>query len=133
MKIKPFLPALLMVTVISGCTPIRGGANAHNLNRDVITRIQIDELQANTAFEIVQRLRSDMLRTRGTYAVTRPSPPAVVYMDGLRRGLPEVLKEIAAADVAEIRFYTATSATQKWGSNHTGGAIEIKGRRPGGL
>jgi hypothetical protein len=97
-------------------------------SRDLITRAQIDATPSQDAFELVQRLRPEYLRERGQSSITRGPALPVVYMDGVRRGGPEMLKTIRSSEIEEIRFISATDATTRWGTEHTAGAIEIKMR-----
>jgi hypothetical protein len=47
----------------------------------------------------------------------------------VRRGGPEALRQIRIQELEEIRFISATDATTRWGTDHAGGAIEVKLRR----
>ena len=105
-------------------------AAAGRSNRDLITREQIDANPGSQdAYEIVSRLRPEFLRERGAMSLSVGAPAralAVVYLDGVRRGGPEVLKTIRSQELQEIRFVSATDATTRWGTDHAGGAIEVK-------
>ncbi len=121
------LVALVFLAACSGSAPSQqqepGGARP---NRDLITREQIDANPSQDAFELVQRLRPDFLRERGAMSLTQGRALAVVYLDGVRRGGPDALKTIRSNEVQEIRFVSATDATTRWGTDHSGGAIEVK-------
>lgn len=117
--------ALLMATL--GCTKAAStNAGPPSRSRDLITRQQIEALNVVDAYEIVQRLRSDMLRGRGAQSRGRDLP--VVYVDGVRRGMPDVLRQIRSGEVQEIRFINGTDATTRWGTDHVGGVIDVKTR-----
>ena len=46
-------------------------------------------------------------------------------MDGTRLGDIEQLRGISASSIATMRYYSASEAQVKWGSDHPGGAIEV--------
>ena len=108
-----------------GATP---AANQPRASRDLITRAQIDNTPAQDAFELVQRIRPEFLRERGQSSISRGPALPVVYMDGVRRGGPDILRTIRSNEIEEIRFISATDATTRWGTEHTAGAIDIKMR-----
>jgi hypothetical protein len=126
------LVTLLFLAACSGNTATKSATPAENApaarpNRDLITREQVDANPgAQDAYEVVQRLRPDFLRERGAMSLNSVRAVAVVYLDGVRRGGPEVLKTIRAQELEEIRFISATDATTRWGTDHAGGAIDVK-------
>jgi len=89
----------------------------------------------------VQKLRPAMLSQRqiasahGQGGMAKDAPPikgtavasgqVVVYMDGTRLGDVEQLRGITASSIATLRYYSASEAQVKWGSNHPAGAIEV--------
>ena len=118
--------ALIALCATLGCTKAASTTSAPTSRRDVITREQVEALNVTDAYEIVQRMRSDMLRGRGGQPGGRDLP--VVYIDGVRRGLPDVLRQVRSNEVQEIRFISGTDATTRWGTDHVGGVIEVKTR-----
>jgi outer membrane cobalamin receptor len=122
-----FVAALTLVLLV-GCTKSNAVSSAPNSRRDLITREQIESLNATDAYDIVQRLRSDVLRGRGSTSVRSGPILAVVYIDGVRRGGPEILRQLRSTEVEEIRFISGNDATTRWGTDHGGGVIDIKTR-----
>lgn len=109
-------------------TPIRRGG------QNLITADEITASGAGleTAFDIVQRLRPSMLRPRTSSFGTNNQAqqvPVVVYSDDVRLGTVENLRTIPATQVHEIRYISATDATQRWGTNHSSGAIQVITKR----
>ncbi len=88
-------------------------------------------MSVQDAYEIVSRLRPEVLREqRGPVSVVNPSlSVSIVYIDGVRRGGPEVLRGLWPGEVEEIRFMSATDATVRYGTDHGAGVIEIKSRQ----
>jgi hypothetical protein len=55
-----------------------------------------------------------------------------VFRDGVQLGTgSEALRIIPASELLEIRYYTPSDATTKFGSRHTGGVIDVKTNRAG--
>ena len=116
----------LTVAACSGGAGATGSAAAPPRNRDVVTRAQIEALNVGDAYEVIQRMRRDYLVGRGSGS--RQSY-AVVYVDGVRKTGFDTLRSMRAANIEEIRFVSATDATTRFGTDHGGGAIEIKTRQ----
>lgn len=122
---------LLLATALAGCATSGGGSGTSaRTPRNVLTFEEINELNVATAYEAIQRLRPEYLRSRGATSVRNPAPDyAVVYIDGMRAGGLATLQQIRAIDVQEIRYLSATEATTPYGTGHVGGVIEVTTRR----
>jgi len=104
------------------------GGNRRPAARDAdrITFAEIETLQVATAFEVVQQLRPEFLRTRGPASVTSAAPvEAVVYLDGVRQGGPEALRRIRKQTLREIQYLDSREATTQFGTGHRAGAIMV--------
>ncbi len=66
----------------------------------------------------------DSLRGDGT-----DEPTILVYIDGVRAGGTDMLGNVAAINIQEIRHYSAREAQFKFGVGHVQGAIEVITRR----
>jgi len=111
----------------SSTTVRRGGSN-------LITPEEITAAGAGmeSAFDIVQRLRPAMLRSRtSSFGSDNQGQqvPVIVYSDDVRLGTVENLRTIPAMQVREIRYISATDATQRWGTGHSSGAIQVVTKR----
>jgi hypothetical protein len=96
---------------------------------DLITYQEMEPLRVPTAFDVVQQLRPEFLRTRGSASVRDPTPvEAVVYLDGVRLGAPSALRGIPKETLKEIRYMDANEATMQYGTGHRGGAIVVTTR-----
>jgi len=127
------LPAVLTALVIEGCAPAtqippdaarRGSGN-------VITAEEIARENVSSAFEAVERLRPQFLRSRGKTSTdsrdepTTAQPLPVVYMDETRFGGIASLRDIPVSDIKEIRYISPSDATTMWGTGHANGVIQI--------
>ncbi|MGH7476249.1 MAG: TonB-dependent receptor plug domain-containing protein [Longimicrobiales bacterium] len=118
---------LLLLLPLAACAssadPGGGGS------RDLITREQITNANVSTAFEVVQRLRPQWLRSRGPGSVRGDLSLPLVYTDGVRFGGIDRLNDVNAMDIESIRFVSASDATTRYGTGHPGGVIAITTRR----
>lgn len=91
----------------------------------VITQQELRESAARDAYQAVQMLRPDWLRGRGASTLAGAPPDIVVYLDGQRLGNKNMLAQLTTNGIKEVRFYNAGDATQRWGTGHSAGVIEV--------
>jgi hypothetical protein len=117
---------LLFVLAFAACA---SSGTRPSRSSDVITAEEIEAASVSTAYEAIQRLRPAFLRGRGQ-ASLQPSASdlPIVYVNGLRAGGVDQLHTISAQDIQVIRFISATDATTRYGTGHTGGIIEVTTR-----
>lgn len=136
--------AMALVLVGTAACASTGDATSRS-SRNEITRTAIDAAPgARTAMELVSRLRPQWLRSRGSGTFNRTAEEGIiVYVDGLRTGYlpvtqssgggrsagPNPLEGITADRVERLLYYTASDATQRFGTGHAYGAIEVITRR----
>lgn len=108
----------------TGATPARGSSN-------VIVEGEIGPSGATNAMEVIQRLRPNMLRGRGSAGMEGGANAdlIVVYVDGIKAGGLEALSPISAINVKEIRFLSAADATTRFGTGTPAGAILVTTKR----
>lgn len=93
--------------------------------RDVITAADLDRVSVVTAFDAIKQLRPEFLTFR------RGGRPPAVYVDYVRAGGIETLRDVPVAHVVTVRFLSAIDATTRFGTGNDGGAILIlTGGRP---
>jgi len=118
------LIAMLGLAWLAACA---SGGSGPAGRRDVITYEQIQNVNVSTAMEVIERLRPEYVRGRGRTSFDGPDTQLpVVYVDGVRAGGVDALRNISAHDVREIRYVNATDATTRYGTGHTGGVIEVR-------
>ena len=137
--------AAVIALGITGCgssaSGIASAGGGPKPSATIITADEIAKVSVTNGYEVVQKLRPAMLSQRqvasahGQGGVAADAPPikgtdvesgqVVVYMDGTRLGGVEQLRSITASTIATLRYYSASEAQLKWGSNHPGGAIEV--------
>ena len=128
------LLATAMLSLAIGCAS-SGGSSAAMQNQNVISSEEITASSATTAYEVIQKLRPNFLRTRGAVhgapvggANNIETVDLVVYFNENRLGGSEQLRQISTTEIREIRYFSASEATTKWGTGHSAGAIQIVSR-----
>ncbi len=94
---------------------------------NLITEQEIASRPTLTARQVIEQLRPQFLRVRGTTTLGNAASQDViwVYLDGTRYGTLEVLNNISANEVREIRYLNPSEATNRFGTGHVQGAILI--------
>ncbi len=113
-----YSPALLLI-LLWACASTTG-TNSARQSPNTLTADEIAASTARSAFEAVDLLRPQWLRTRGG-----PYLPAV-YLDNTKYGEIEALRNIPAANIAEMQYLSSNDATTRYGTGHVGGAILVK-------
>jgi hypothetical protein len=106
----------------------RGNGNARpSPDRDLITREEIQAQRFSNAFQLVEALHSNWLRTRGTDSFASPGQ-VLVYLDDSRLGGVETLRSISTTTIGYIRYYDGIAASARWGLDHGHGVIFVSTR-----
>jgi hypothetical protein len=94
---------------------------------NVITGEELASRSTLTARQAIEQLRPQFLRVRGTTTLGNAQTSDViwVYFDGTRMGTLEVLNNIGAHEIREIRYLNPSEATNRYGTGHVQGAILI--------
>lgn len=124
MSLRPLRGCLVLFLLLlnSAC-----GMNARGSLQgggDTMSREEILGANRGTLYEVVELLRPHWLRNQ---SVNRPGG-IVVYMDDVRFGDVDSLRNLLAREIFEIRRYSATSASQRWGPGHSDGVLEVRTR-----
>ena len=115
------LPLMLL---LAACATTQSGGPRRSSR--VLLADEITESGLSTAAEAIQQLRPQWLHTRGspTFGSPDASPPTV-YLDGLRMQEFRELERIRATVVERMEFLSPSDATNRFGTDHTGGAILV--------
>jgi hypothetical protein len=113
----------LLLFGLAGCAAGRAAEDGPlpERQRNQITAEELDRVQFTNAHDLVETLRPTWLVDRGG--------PLMVYVDEVRMGGRESLRQIPAANVAEVRYLTPIQASARFGRGHEGGAILVTTRR----
>lgn len=126
------LAPLIALSVLS-CRSTGADADRRPLRGDVnlISQEEITSIGAVDAFDVVERLRPRWLRVRMARS-GHLDTEIVVFLDEANLGGPEMLRDIAAASIQEIRWLDSAQAGRLpgLGSRHIEGAIVVTSREP---
>lgn len=84
----------------------------------------IAETAATNLYDAIQRLRPQWL-TSSRIRRGGSGDDLVVYLDNNRYGSMNSLRQLSVGGVQEVRYFGATEATNRYGTGHTGGAIQV--------
>jgi len=137
MSVKPLY--LLTVAALIGCAQASGtgSPSTATLRRSgVLTSAEIAGAHADitTAYDAVARLRPNWLAAHGITSGQSNGAGteyAWVYLDGQRYGDLNTLRNIAAYNVGDIRYYDVTQAGARFGLHGgSSGVIEVTSKSP---
>ena len=112
--------ACVVVLFVMGCA---GGGGVSDTGprkqRNLITQDEIATKDFRNAHEVIQVLRHQMLRVRGSIGLA-------VYLNGIKMSNgTQSLYDISPTSIGEIRFLNSFDATARFGTDATDGAISI--------
>ena len=123
-RIRILLLLVSIVPMLSACASAGAGSGEGSRNPDVLLAEEIETQNFTNALEAVQRLRPQWMRRRGA-----GPDPIMVYVDGVRFGESNDLQSIPISNVERLEWVDASTATQRWGTGNTAGAIAVTSRR----
>jgi hypothetical protein len=126
-----YAPAILLLLTATACASVSRGDRTRD-TRHFISRAEIDENSAQTAYDLVASLRPQWLWKRGLQNLSEATgnETLIVYMDNARLGPPETLRRVTLGSVRFIEYFDARRATQRWGTGHMQGAILVSTQDP---
>lgn len=123
--------ALVVVVATVACASSSGSAESGQTatrsarrSNEVMTEQELRESTVLNALDAVRQHRPGWLRSRGATSRGTQSEP-VVYFNDVRMGGVESLSQFNLGSIKELRYYTATEATNRWGTGHSAGAIVV--------
>lgn len=115
---------LFLTAVLAACASSGGGGGSGGGDRNLISTEELSELAGFNAYDAVQRLRPQWLRSRGGEVMDLPA----TFVDGRHFGDISQLSAFSTADILAIRYLSASDATTLYGTGYPGGVIEIQTR-----
>lgn len=133
MRRTTFWTVVLLLAAGLACGGMGGGGGGGG-GSGAITSQQMRDLQAqyDNMYNLIQRVRPSWLQTRGevSFQDTDADLP-VVFVDGVERGQPSVLRRIDPSNVGEAEYMSSRDATTRYGTGYSGGVIQISTRSGG--
>jgi len=129
---------LLIAGLLTACGTGTSSRSGGEMN--VVTRQELQEFPELTVFEFVRQWRPTWLRARrgdinigaqtGLASDLRSERGIRVYMDGTYQSEgTSFLNRIFVPEIQEMRWLSASDASQRFGTGHSSGAILIVSRR----
>ena len=123
------LLAAFLVVVLGACASGGQAGGPRRGSGDVLTAEEMQPWGAQDLYVVVQRLRPRWLQVREA-VTTQGHMPLSLVIDGSRQeGSVELLRNMRASDVEEIRFMNSRDATTQYGLAMMSGALIITTRR----
>lgn len=120
--------AMLLACVIAGCTPAVHHP-AQSYDPDVITISEMRNINGGSALDAIRRVRPNFLSMRGRLSLLGPGlPMPTVYLDGMRYGGIETLRQIPSDWISEIRVFRPSNIAHA-GADNAGGVVSITTRK----
>jgi hypothetical protein len=120
---------LLALAAVVACASSKSNRASPPLgsDRNVITEEEIRSVPASNLYELVSKLRPQMLRAHGqsTLGGSTASDFPIVYLDGRNYGDIGSLRSLVPSQVSLVRYYDATNAAGKFGAINASGVIEV--------
>ena len=123
LRSRTVLASIAVLAFAAACaTPGKAPASQHN----VVTSEELARAGDVTLYEALGQLRPAFLRSRASLpGATSPATPIQVYIDGMRMGETDHLRQIVAKNVLEVRFLEPQQAIARFGGNNSGGALVV--------
>jgi hypothetical protein len=121
------LPRLM--GVVSQLPMLIACASTGASNANVITAPELSQSKARNAYDAIQQIRPEMLRTRdpGTIAYFKARQPLVAVDNTLVGGV-DVLRTLPIDKVARIEYVNSWTATKRYGTGFGNGVMLIESR-----
>ncbi len=131
---------LASLPFLMGCAPLHPGASPTSRTEETgsakdppdpnwISEYEIDQIEFHSAYEIIEVLRPQWLRTRGVNSITdRTSRYADVFVDGQFVGGIDYLWTVSAMQIGGLRFWGPGPAGVRFGMGYPRGVIEINSK-----
>jgi hypothetical protein len=124
------IPVVVLVALTLGLVACASSGTDPGTRRStrVITTEELETVEELNAYEAVQRLRPNWLRTRGRVSM-QAQQGIQLYVDGVHRGYVADLVSIRANAVQRMEYLSASQATARFGTDHVDGAVLVRLRR----
>ena len=115
------------LAAIVGCTSGGQTEGVAPADRNVITEAEMTSVPSSSLYDLVEKLRPHFVRSHGSTSLNAPNSAsfAAVYVDGHPYGDINQLRSLVAAQVAEVRYYDAITAQQRYGLTGGSGVIDV--------
>ena len=121
--------ALWALVFALACAGSTGAGPEARPSQDLITAEEIQAQHFANAYDLINALRPNWLRSRSASFGASGQVGVMIYVDGNRLGSADYLRQIAAGQIESARYLNGPEATTRYGTNHASGAILITSKR----
>ncbi len=115
----------LVAAVFLACAP-PASIERPARNPNVITKDEILASHVFSAYEAINLLRPNYLRSHGPTTISGGDTGyPKVYLNHILYGNIDSLRAMDVSSIREIRYYNGAEASSKFGMNNVSGAIEV--------
>jgi hypothetical protein len=122
------LVTLLLSLALIGCASAGTGETAPRPNRqqNLLSETDIRDANQSNLYDVVASLRPNWLLQRGQISFADPrAGQVIVYLNDVRAGGAEFLRQVSVLDVLSVRYLTSTEASARFGLQQSGGPAII--------
>jgi hypothetical protein len=123
-RFTAFAFATLAVAACASSKANTASQSAPRKSANVIEAEEISPTGAANVYDAIQRLRPQWL-TSVRIRRGGSGDDLQVYVDSNRYGTMNSLRSLSVGGIHEIRYLSASEATNRYGTGHTGGAIVV--------
>ncbi|MGH7607999.1 MAG: hypothetical protein ACREME_11735 [Gemmatimonadales bacterium] len=125
----PTAGIVVSLLLSSGCARAAGeprDEGAPRRDANLITAEELSQTSVRSLYDAVRALRPAwMMRSRPTALLREQQAELVVYVDGIRFGNVETLRQLTTRGIAAVRYFSPGNAEARFGPGHLMGAIEV--------
>src|SRR5688572_30112849 len=92
---------------------------------DLITLDELSRVQWQNAYDLINSLRPNWLRSRGVTTIEGAPTEIQVVLDDVRLGGLTSLRGLPVSGITFIQWFDGISASSRWGLDFSSGAIYI--------
>ncbi len=98
-------------------------------NPDVITETEIRGAHEASIYDVIAKLRPQYLRDRGQIELINGARDvATVFLNAQEYGPIAIMRNVPAADIEEVRYYSGIDAVTRFGRYYGTGVIQLISR-----
>lgn len=129
---RMYLALAMVLAPSGGCAPAAAPAAAPEAtprrDTNLITTDELRDIRFATIYDAVRLLKGQWLIERNLDDLSSSGPTMQVYLDDVRVGGVDALRDIPAKNAAYVRHIDGTRAMARWGRGHERGVILVATR-----